>query len=724
MAPSKLSGLVLAAALTPGLAAEPDKHNEMAIDSPGPVVLEALTVVGNGEKAAEVPGSATVLDAATLKSSRVFTTNEALRKIPGVNVRDEEGFGMRPNIGVRGLNPTRSTKVLLLEDGLPLAYAPYGDNASYYHPPIDRFDRIEVLKGATMNLYGPQTVGAVINYLTPNPTEEFQGDFGLAGGNRGFSSARARMGAKGLLFDYVRKEGDAARENQESRIEDYNLKGVFELSSDQTLILRANRFDEESDVSYSGLTDAEYANFGREYNPFENDTFDAQRYGSSLSHELRFGSADSLTTHLYWSHFSRDWWRQASTVTDGQCNATTYDVEGQTLNFQQARLAGFAVDSSDCNSTQGRLRDYYTYGLEPRLRLTHGLLGLDNELTLGLRVHRETQDRVQKNGTTPTAREGAQSESNKREAEAYAVFVQNRFGFGRFAVTPGLRYEAIDYLRRNRLTGEEGEESLDELIPSLGATLALSKRYTVFASVHRGFAPPRTEDILSGTGVSVDIEPEKSLNAEVGVRGRPTQGVQLEASAFRNDFDRLIAVGSIAGGNIPLSEGEALFQGFELSGRADLGRWAGNGHNPFVEIAYTAVPTARSESAFVQVSNGLPVPGSASGRRLPYAPKHLFTGTLGYEHPAGFEARVEAVFVDEQFSDFANTGNPDGSGLVGVIDDYTIWNAALNWRLPGSNWTLFATSKNLADKDYIVDRTRGIQTAQPRLVQGGVEYQF
>jgi Fe(3+) dicitrate transport protein len=112
------------------------------------IIAPRVDVIGSQEDLDRIPGSATVIDEETLDSSRVMTTSEALRKVPGLNLRDEEGFGLRPNIGVRGLNPTRSTKVLLLEDGIPLAYAPYGDNASYYHPQIDRFERIEVLKGA------------------------------------------------------------------------------------------------------------------------------------------------------------------------------------------------------------------------------------------------------------------------------------------------------------------------------------------------------------------------------------------------------------------------------------------------------------------------------------------------------------------------------------------------------------------------------------------------
>lgn len=716
---SRHLGAVLVVAALPPLRAA-DTASPTMPDA-APVVLETVTIVGQPDEAALIPGSVTVLDGETLAASRVMTTNEALRKAPGVNVRDEEGFGLRPNIGIRGLNPTRSTKVLLLEDGVPLAFAPYGDNASYYHPPIDRFERVEVLKGAAMNLYGPQTIGAVINYITPGPTDALHGLFTLTGGNRDYLNASGRLGAENLLFDINFKEGDGARDNTHSRLEDYNFKGLFELTADQTLVVRANRYSEDSSVTYSGLTDAEYENFGAEYNPFDHDTFDAKRIGASASHEWRFASNDALTTNLYWSSFDRDWWRQASTTTDGQCGA----------GFTADRAAGVAVDPDTCNSIQGRLRDYQSYGVEPRLRITYGLGRIDNEVTVGMRAHRETQNRRQLNGTGPTDRDGTVAEDNRRETEAIALFLQNRFDFGRLSITPGLRYEWIDYTRRNRLTDVEGDDRLEEVIPSVGATFELAPRYTLYASAHRGFAPPRTEDIIGSTGVAVDVDAEDSVNYELGLRGRPHRGLRFEATAFHIDFDNLVAVGSIAGGSTPLSQGKATFQGFELSGRADLGSVLDSAHNPFAEIAYTAVPEAETDGAFecLVVSGGCAavgqdLPGSADGRRLPYAPKHLFTGTIGYQHPAGVEARVEAVFVDGQYADFANTRDPNGTGQVGRIDDYTIWNLALNWRLPGTGWTFFATAKNVTDKTYIVDRTRGILPGSPRLVQGGVEYRF
>src|SRR5688572_4041974 len=145
------------------------------------VVVSSSYLLGNAEVVERTPGAVDVIDKRTLESSRVLSSSEALRKVAGLNVRDEEGLGLRPNIGIRGLNPTRSTKVLLLEDGLPLTYAPYGDNASYYHPPVDRFESIEIVKGSGQILYGPTTVGGVVNYITPAPPIDASGFLTLVG---------------------------------------------------------------------------------------------------------------------------------------------------------------------------------------------------------------------------------------------------------------------------------------------------------------------------------------------------------------------------------------------------------------------------------------------------------------------------------------------------------------------------------------------------------------
>ena len=224
-------------------------------------------------------------------------------------------FGLRPNIGIRGLNPTRSTKVLLLEDGIPLTYAPYGDNASYYHPPIDRFETVEVLKGSGQILYGPQTIGGVVNYITRTPPEKASGSLTLVGGNRDYFNGHANFGgtfrSTGLLFDITRKQGEGARDQHRSGLSDFNFKSVTAIGTRQALTTKFNFYRERSQVSYSGLTEAEYAADPRA-NPFFNDRFYGDRFGASATHAVVFNQNATLTTTLYGSYFRRHWWRQSS----------------------------------------------------------------------------------------------------------------------------------------------------------------------------------------------------------------------------------------------------------------------------------------------------------------------------------------------------------------------------------------------------------------------------
>jgi Fe(3+) dicitrate transport protein len=675
--------------------------------APVVILMPRVDVVGSRDEMSSIPGSATIIDHETLEESRVFDVQEALRKAPGVHVRSEEGFGLRPNIGIRGLNPTRSTKVTLLEDGVPLAYAPYGDNASYYHPPIDRFDRIEILKGAGQLLFGPQSIGGVINYITPTPPEHFSGFASLAGGSRDFFDSKFRVGGRGLLLDYTHKQGDGARDNISTDLDDINLKYVLPFSDTHGLTLRANMFTEDSTVTYSGLTQAEFDNFGARYNPFKNDEFEIERYGVSATHQIGVGASAQLITNFYYSYFDRDWWRQASTTTDGQCGAA----------FTANRTAGVRVDPDLCNSIQGRLRSYHTGGVEPRLRISWTALGIENEFETGFKAHVESQERRQLNAASPQARKGMLVENNSRRTEAYSGFIANRFLLGPVTIMPVLRYESIDNSRTNRLTDVKGSDSLDEVVPGVGITYTPLEWLTLFTSVHRGFAPPRTEDIIDGVGGSTEVGAEDSINFEVGGRAEPFSGVTLQATYFRNEFDRLIAVGSIAGGSTPLAEGEALFEGLELSG------YAGLPLGFYFQTAFTWLPTAEQQEPFRRVVGGEIIAGSKSGNRQPYAPEVLFTGALGYVW-RDLNAQFEVVHVGSQFADFADTRTPTENGQAGEIDSHTILNLAINYFIRPLDTTAFVTLKNLADETYITDRTRGIQVGMPRHVFGGLTYEW
>ncbi|MGH8119242.1 MAG: TonB-dependent receptor domain-containing protein, partial [Gammaproteobacteria bacterium] len=201
------------------------------------------------------------------------------------------------------------------------------------------------------------------------------------------------------------------------------------------------------------------------------------------------------------------------------------------------------------------------------------------------------------------------------------------------------------------------------------------------------------------------------------------------------------ATGSVAGGSTPLAQGETLYQGLEFYTRMDAAALFNLKHNVYFQAAWTWVADAEMKTPFQCVdaascaATGGFVQGDTEGNRLPYAPEHLLTAAIGLVHPRGIDTQLELVYVSSQYADFLNLENgadhPDGpasvnalSGQFGVIDSYTILNFSITYSMWPGELDVYMAVKNLADKDYIVDRTRGILPGAERLVLGGLKYSF
>lgn len=262
-------GGVLAALMTSALGAPPARAEEVTVRGDPAESLQRAT------------GSGTQISETELKRAQPQSTSEVLRRVPGLSVRSEDGMGLRLNLGVRGLSPTRGRLVLLEEDGVPVVVSPYGEPELYYSTPIERVQRLDVLKGHDVLLYGPQTVGGVVKLHTwePPTREEWsvEGDYG----QRSYAKALARYGNAAGDVRYVvqafRKQGDGFR-NMPFEMTDGMATVAFSTGRGGEASLKLAVHDQVAHTTYVGLTEAMYRADPRQDTAAPGDVFGVRRY--------------------------------------------------------------------------------------------------------------------------------------------------------------------------------------------------------------------------------------------------------------------------------------------------------------------------------------------------------------------------------------------------------------------------------------------------------------
>src|SRR5690606_14266336 len=168
-----------------------------------PVEPPEVEVMVLGSKTSKAAGSAHTIREEQLERFEYDDAGMVITQVPGVYIRQEDGIGLRPNIGIRGANPDRSKKVTLTEDGVLFGPAPYSAPAAYYFPLLTRMTQVNVLKGPSAITQGPQTVGGAIDLISRPIPSQTTGQVDLGLGDYGYAKGHAYFGTSTEQFGFL-----------------------------------------------------------------------------------------------------------------------------------------------------------------------------------------------------------------------------------------------------------------------------------------------------------------------------------------------------------------------------------------------------------------------------------------------------------------------------------------------------------------------------------------
>ena len=287
--------------------------------------MEHLSIFGTQEQVNNIPGSAHRLSESDLEKFDYSDIMRTLTSVPGVYVLEEDGYGLRPNIGMRGTGQNRSEKVTVMEDNVLAAPAPYAAPSAYYFPTSGRMQTIEVLKGTSSAMYGPRTTGGVINMLSRQiPEADIAGGLNLVAGEDGYGKLHGYVGGEGenisSLFEVFRYQADGFKDiNHSDRDTGFvknDLMAKIRINSDSTaeyyqeLEFKLKYADEDSNETYVGLTEEDFASdpYSR-YSASQLDNMSTEHKQLQINHVINLSNRLVLGTTAYYNDFHRNWYK-------------------------------------------------------------------------------------------------------------------------------------------------------------------------------------------------------------------------------------------------------------------------------------------------------------------------------------------------------------------------------------------------------------------------------
>lgn len=699
--------------------------------------LAPVEIFGTRSDIIEYPSEPQRITKKKLETLQTTDVTKVLKQISGAYVREEDGQGLRPNIGLRGTNPDRSKKISLLQDGILIGPAPYSAPAAYFTPSLILSDSMEIFKGFAALPYGPNSVGGAVQYLTrPLPTKSgahFKTSIGS------FNTQLYKLGFEKVLdqnqlsLQIGRIQTDGFKKIDRGGNTGYS-QNHFQLNWGRKLDHPENlshqiRFlfsyeDEKSNETYLGLTQSDFQNsFKRRYNASQLDQMKWSHQALQIHYDYQLSNSSALQTKLYRHQFQRAWFRLDGFNDD---NVSLLEILNQPSNFlNYYNILNGSVDSATLGAN-GDLRivnndrDYYSQGLQTSLN--HMILSnsLSHEIEFSVRLH---QDQIQRNHTEqlhemvsnqllPTGDPTTQETLNQDQAQAVTVTFVDHIKYDDWTLTPALRFESVNFEFKNKLNSSNQNRQDEILISGLSLMRKLNTDSSLRASVNQAAT-------LSGLSADGREAREEALLYEAEWNYLDSQNqIEAQVTYFYNDYQNLTGTCTVSAGctnsqlDTQFNGGKAIIDGAEIK----LGK--NYQHQQFdfpLSINFTYL-NPRFNSDFTSSSPEWGVGTIKKGDPLPYVPEMISSLNIGTR----WKKYYQEISIFHQSSVYDQSASLDRVEIpaYGIID----FSAQYQYSKHGQ--VLFKIDNVLAREYAVAARPFGLRPGKPQSFQVGIQHDF
>lgn len=606
------------------------------------------------------PGSREVLTYEELHQRGALNLEDALRTVNGVQVLDETGTGILPNIGIRGLNPLRSERLQMLVDGYPVAIGPYTNvGVSLFPVTLPSIEAIDIVRGGAAVHYGPNNVGGVLNMVSKPISRDLEQTLReritIADhtGNAYYDSYYRASGFVtedlGLQLQVNLQDGEGFRDHSETDVQNIILDAQYFVNDQHELDMQLQYYNVNAELPGS-LTPAAY----------RDDRTESQRPYDAYD-------ADMIRGTLTWTYNPNDsvefQWRNFAHKAD------------RTFLFGQDLTSGgnWADPSATASHIADSPRIFHVYGTEPRITVKQG----NHTVMAGARFVKE-QVSFDVNRLTLADSSYAQVRNWNFDTEAVALYLSDTIAFmdDKLTITPGIRYEDVRTDFKDKVSNFEDENNTDKFLPGLTIGLQATDSVFLFANAQRSLVPVQTAQVTK----EGEVGNELAWNYEIGARTQVTTDLNVSATLFRVDYDDQLQHNRTL--DIYENLGETRQEGIELS--AD---WQATPRLA-LGLGYTYLDTEQLN-------------GDNKGNELANAPEHHISAHANYR-VGPWQANLTALHVSESYSDAANTKDETADGSAGELPAYTLVNSRISrdFMVSGNNLQLALAVNNLLDEEY------------------------